>query len=338
MPVDNPFHDARRGSRAFTLVELLIVIGILGLLIALLLPAVQAAREAARRVQCASQLRQLGLAAHQHVLAKGSFPPGVEQWYFNSAVSHRGVPLFAFLLPYLEQSSALVKWDYRDPIHNAENGEKANTAVILPLLLCPSDEISTNPIKVSGRDWVYALTSYGGNGGTRSYFPMQSTADGVFHTTGEASEPARWQRAVTPRDIADGLSNTLLFGERSHSDLNYSTFNAAGWGEPLQEWGWWGASASRKMIGHVTLSAWAPLNYQLPFSYGERAGQTPPADSFSEFNSNYVDQRICAYGSNHPGGANMALADGSARFMPSALEWDILRRLSTRAGHEPAAE
>ncbi len=322
--------------RGFTLIELLVSIAIVGFLAALLLPAIQASREAARRTQCASQLRQLGVAATSHASARGSFPPGVRQWYFNTAVSHRGIPLFAYLLPYLEEANALVTWDYEDPINNANQGSRSHTAVVLPLLVCPSDDIQENPILMSSRNWVYALTSYGGNGGTRSYFPMQSTADGIFHTTGEASEPENFQRAVRPRQITDGLSKTILFGERSHIDLNYKTFNDAGWAESLDEWGWWGASTSRKMVGHVTMSAYAPINYRLPFSFAGRFGQNPPADSFSAFQY-YVDLRMCAYGSAHPEGANFCFADGSLRFFISDTDLSVLRALSTRDAAELTA-
>jgi prepilin-type N-terminal cleavage/methylation domain-containing protein/prepilin-type processing-associated H-X9-DG protein len=323
----------RLPSDGFTLIELLVVIAVLGILTAILIPAIQFAREAARRIECASRLKQLVIAATAHAEAKGHFPPGVEQWYFNEAVSHRGIPLFAFLLPYLEQQNALVAWDYDNPINNSNQGARSNTAVVIPVFLCPSDLIPRNPIVMTSRDWHYALASYGGNGGTRSYFPLQATADGIFHTTGEASEPKNYQEPVRPKDVADGLSHTLLLGERSHQDPNYLSFNQAGWGEPLNEQGWWGASNSRKMIGHVTMSTHAPINYRLPFSYANRVGKNPSADSFSQFQT-YVDLRLCAYGSGHPGGVNFAFGDGSVRFTSDQIEMSLLRALSTRAGGE----
>lgn len=325
-------HAACRFASGFTLVELLVVIAVIGVLVALLLPAVQSVRESGRRTQCATQLRQVGLATLAFVDTEKEFPAGIEQWYSGHAVSHRGVPLFAFLLPYLEEANVLDNWDYTDPMNNATGGAAAKTAIVLPLLVCPSDEILANPVVTDDRDWTYALTSYGGNGGTRSFMPERATVNGMFHTVGEASQPKQNQRTVRPRDVTDGLSKTLLFGERSHVDANYTSFNLAGWGEPLAEWGWWGASTSRKMIGHVTLSAWVQINFRLPFNYDGRNNQSPPANSFANFNREWDDRRMCAYGSEHPGGANFVLGDGSLRFLADEMELETLRAISTRAG------
>ncbi len=319
------------GRKAFTLVELLVVVAILGVLVGLMLPAIQAARESGRRAQCMNQLHQLGIAANAHASASQTFPPGVNQWFFNAAVTFRGVPLFVYLLPYLDGNALLKNWQYGDPMLNANQGSNSNTATIMPNLVCPSDEIVQNPIVFATGNWTYALGSYGGNGGTRSYFTTSATVDGVFHATGPASEPNPNQAAVRPENITDGLSHTLLFGERSHHDPNYKSFNAAGWGELLDQWGWWAASTDRKMIGHVTMSGYVPINYQLPFSYSNRAGQNPPADSFAQFQATYVDMRICAFGSCHPGGANFCFADGNGQFLATETELSLLQALCTRA-------
>jgi prepilin-type processing-associated H-X9-DG protein len=303
-------------------VELLVVLTIIGALAALLLPAVQAGREAARRTACANQLRQLGVAAASYVAAQGHFPPGVEQRDFNTAVRYRGVPLLAFLLPYFEHGAALAPWDYNDPMNNVNRGAQSPAAVVLPILVCPSDAVPQNPVRLRERDWAYALTSYGGNGGTRSYFPTLATADGMFHTTGPASEPAPHQQPVAPREVTGGLSGTLLFGERTHDDPNFAALANAGGGDRLDEWGWWGASTSRKMIGHVTMSAQAPLNFRLP-AYAP--GGAAPADLQAD-----IDRRLAAYGSEHPGGANFCLADGSGRFLSNDADDAIMNASSTR--------
>ena len=321
----------RPGRGAFTLTELLVVIALVGILLGLMLPAVQGAREAGRRVQCMNQLHQLGIAASAHVSEAGQFPPGISQRFFNASVTYRGIPLFVYLLPFMEGRSLVAHWQYGDPMLNAVQGNNSNTAAIVPNLICPSDVIAQNPIVFAGHGWTYALSSYGGNGGTRSYFPSSATVDGVFHTTGPASEPAANQAAVRPENITDGLSHTLLFGERSHQDPNYKSFNAAGWGELLDQWGWWAASTDRKMIGHVTMSGFVPINFQLPFSYSQRAGQNPPADTYAQFQATWVDMRICAFGSCHPGGANFCFADGSGQFLASATDLGTLRALCTRA-------
>ena len=137
------------------------------------------------------------------------------------------------------------------------------------------------------------------------------------------------QHPVRPSDVSDGLADkTLLFGERSHVDPNYQSFNDNGWGDPLAQQGWWGASTSRKMIGHVTMSAFVPINYRQPFSYANRAGQNPPADSFAEFSATYNDYRLCAYGSEHPGGAVFCFADGSTKSLASETSQEVLQALT----------
>jgi prepilin-type N-terminal cleavage/methylation domain-containing protein len=212
-----------RSRRAFTLVELLVVIAIIGILIALLLPAVQQAREAGRRTSCTSNLRQLGVAAHTYHDVHGKFPPGVHQISFAAAPRFRGITLFVHLLPYLEQTGLAAAWDRIDPLNNTVGGRMSRTAMVFNVLICPSDVIPLNPIDTGSGRW-YGLTSYGGNGGSRSYDPQFATNDGIFFVTGPGSQTAPNKQPVTMGEITDGSSHTILFGERNHQDLNHDSF------------------------------------------------------------------------------------------------------------------
>lgn len=325
-----PYAVVRHG---FTLVEVLVVIAIIGILIALLLPAVQSARESARRMQCANQLKQLALAAHSFHTTRGSFPPGVDH------SSRRGISLFVFLLPYFEQSNLHEQWNYANPNNNTLGGKQALAATVLPELICPSDQIPSNPMMNHGSGKWYGITSYGGNGGTRSFHPdcgMLMT-DGVFFTTGQYSFPQENQVPVCTADIRDGASNTLLFGERSHTDWNYDSFAAHGFEQTMGEYGYWTGSGGHLALGDVTLSSHARINYRVPITYDGRAAADPPVNSRADFRF-YADLRLCAFGSNHPGGANFAFADGSIHFLSESMELASLRVLSTRRGGEIVAE
>jgi prepilin-type N-terminal cleavage/methylation domain-containing protein/prepilin-type processing-associated H-X9-DG protein len=318
--------------RGVTLIELLVVVAIVGLLVALLLPAVQAARESARATTCRNHLHQLAIAALDHHEARGAFPPGVEQRHFATSPVHRGESLFVFLLPYLEDAPLADVWEHDDPMKNTIGGANARTATVVPVFLCPSDIVPTNPVAPAGL--YYALTSYTGNGGTYSYQAAHAATDGLFHTTGPAAEPSIAQRPVTLADVTDGASNTLLFGERDHTDGNYETFTAAGgWTTGLTNWGWWAPSGGRRAIGHVVGSSVAPINHLFPVSFAHRQSAVPPIHSGTDFDY-HSDRRLSAWGSRHPGGAHFALADGSVRLVSDDLPLHLLQSLSTRAGEE----
>ena len=304
--------------RGMTLVELLVVIAIIAALAALLLPAVQAAREASPRTTCQNNLKQLALATLNHHNARLALPAGQEQTLFNLPPVYRGFSLFSYLLPYLEESDRTLLSAQTDPLQNTAGGTSANTAAVLGMFVCPSDVLDTNPI-LTPQGWYYALTSYGGSGGTHPCFPSSATADGLFHATGPASEPKLNQRSVRLANVTDGTSNTLMLGERNHFDSNFESFATAGWIDHLGQWGWWGASAGRECIGHVTMSAFAPINYQLPFNFAGRLNVNPPITNTLIFQP-YFDLRICAWGSNHQGGAEPGLCRrlGALRERPGA--------------------
>jgi len=326
--------------KAFTLVELLVVIAIIGILVALLLPAVQAAREAARRMSCTNNLKQLALATHNYHDAMGSFPAGILlSQYDASKGKYRGASLFVFLLPYIEQVSLHAQWDFTNPNNNFKGGLESRAAMG-PDLLCPSEPESENPLHYTTRltgssmDRYIKVTSYAGNAGTRSYHPDSGflQTDGVFFGAGPGSQPDPNQEPVRLADITDGTSSTLLFGERSRWDPNYNTFAAQGWDWELRYYGNW-CGTSRKALSHFTLSSYSPINYRLPFSYADRAIASPPANTASDFKY-YIDLRVCAFGSSHPGGANVALADGSVRFLWETIPLMTFRALSTRQDGE----
>jgi prepilin-type N-terminal cleavage/methylation domain-containing protein/prepilin-type processing-associated H-X9-DG protein len=315
-----------RARPAFTLIELLVVIAIIGVLIGLLLPAVQAAREASRRAQCVNNLKQIALAAHNYESALGVFPPGQIKVQFPTTPRFRGFSLFVNMLPYLDQQPLYNRWNFANPMDNVE-GTTANTSFVLGILLCPSDEIPQNPVSSSSTRW-YAISSYGGSGGSQSHPPGSLSSDGIFHASGPAAPGFRQVRVA---DVRDGLSNTLFFGERNHVDPNYDTFVAPGWViEPMGQWGWWAPSGGNFGLSDVTMSTVAPINFRIGFTHANRPPSVGGAADFAAYDA----QRVGSFGSQHPGGANFALGDGSVRFLKDSTAETVLRALGTRAGNE----
>ncbi len=180
-------HFPRRQSprEGFTLIELLVVIATISLLIGLMLPSVQQARESARRVECCNHLKQIALAAHNHHEIKGHFPPGM--WY-PIAMSGRyakGTTLWVELFPYMEQANLQKTWDYDDNSNNVAGGANAAQAQVIKLLLCPSDPLP-DPVtyleRTGSEAWAmgyYGVSSYGGNAGTQS-FPSGKDPSAAF--------------------------------------------------------------------------------------------------------------------------------------------------------------
>ena len=314
--------NKHRRQLGFTLIELLVVITIIGVLVSLLLPAVQSSREAARRTSCQSNLKQLALATHSFHVMKQRFPIGLVAVDGAALDFAGGTNLWIEMLPHVEEANLKVKWDYDDYRNNIAGGYTATSAQVVAVLLCPSDPLPTpvHDLQLDPPyDWmngVYGLGSYGGNAGTRSFGndTLPQSEDGVFF------KRSRVRMAM----ITDGSSHTLLFGERSHEDPEYDRlteeFDPGMW--PLASWGAWCSAAHEfGSQADVLLGSIVPINYTVP-----------PSTDGGEWE--WEDARLSAFGSGHPGGANFAFADGSARFIAEDLPLDQLQALSTRAGEE----
>ena len=200
--------------KAFTLVELLVVIAIIGILIALLLPAVQAAREAARRMQCSNNLKQMGLAIHNYASAHTIFPPGSRGAYKHA--------LFTVILPYMEHNAIYEMIDLTQPTYAVASAEARFTEI--SEYICPSFTgervIGTRETSVN----IYsagALVTYQGVGGARGKAgeTTKASAYGDMPNNGLFA----WEKERRPRDVPDGLSNTFAIGEFVHEDSSMST-------------------------------------------------------------------------------------------------------------------
>lgn len=333
-----------RGARprGFTLVELLVVIAIIGVLIALLLPAVQAARESARRAQCINHLKQLGLAAHAHHDVREAFPIGM---LMKPGLSYTKTTFFLELLPYLEQRPLHELWDFDNQVANVVT--RPLSATIIPGFLCPSDIFYENPFTLPGGPQafpgqsaagalggLYSGTSYAGNYGEGSYyfkfsqFPVRP--NGIFFMTGPdatlAGPPGvhalvanhRNLSPVAIQNITDGTSSTIMMGEKYHSDPYFDTWTSGNSGLKMHQVSAWAWSGGTKGSAMLFCSSAVPINKSV------RYYTSVPNDIAAQ------DRRFNGWGSGHPGGVNFLMCDGSARFVSEQLDQVTLSRLSTR--------
>jgi prepilin-type N-terminal cleavage/methylation domain-containing protein/prepilin-type processing-associated H-X9-DG protein len=325
-------HFPRRGvprglPRAFTLVELLVVIAIIGVLIALLLPAVQAARESARRAMCLNNLKQFGVAMHNYESAKKEFPQGRNQW-------PQVVSAPARLLAYVEQASLE---ELVDPNGTLTLGGPNDAAAknLVPLLVCPSD-----PQKGQVPGSAYFGTNYAACNGTGT---ITDAAGNVTYPTIAGGNGVFAQRPVKLAEILDGTSNTAAFSESLIGDgaaisampthpqqIRLVVLEVPGGSDPTPAAcdggsGVWNPRRGEQWInGH--------FGHTL---YNHYYAPNPPGKW--DCGNGSHNKALSTARSNHPGGVNLLLCDGSVRFVRDTIALGIWRALSTRNGGEPVS-
>jgi len=320
-------------ARGMTLVELLVVIAIIGILISLMLPAVQAARETARRMSCGNNMRQIGIAMQNHHAAKDKLPPG------SVAKEYREVPntpwtfyrwsALAQLTPYLEQSNAYNTLDLSKPLYTVtfsvtpENAYGAS--LIVPLFLCPSDRGERVHSQFGPTNYATCAGS-GGGGGT----PLKT--DGIFYVNSETR--------IT--DIKDGSSNTVALSEsllgvsgsaaRDPQSAYRFTFAApltvAACDRPLS----WNYADPRGF-------SWVNGEYRNTLYNHFLAPNSPVTDCIGVRMGGGPDVIYTPFGwrgarSNHPGGVNTLRADGSLGFTSNTIDMTAWQAHATRNGSE----
>ena len=337
--------------RGFTLIELLVVIAIIGVLIALLLPAVQAAREAARRAQCINNLKQMGLALHNYHDSTSSLPWGAGPWGNSDWSMH------VMMLPYIEQI----------PMYNGTNFnagmafDPANTTTwhsTISSFLCPSD-----PDRLT---WADGHVNYMGNAGSapNSFYGGGSTGSqqggqyaGIFQfvgldTNGNASGPGPQSRTVIGfRDVLDGLSQTAAVSERVKgvgqnnnqlNDVTVPSSTVVNGSDP-------GANDNSPQTFYGTCKASGDVNHGgTAFGSGDAAGGRWWIGYAPDSRYNHVmtpNLWSCGYNngtgfgaytasSRHPAAVNVLFCDGSTRSIKSSVQPFVWWALGTRAGNE----
>jgi len=324
----------RQPQTGFTLIELLVVIAIIGLLVALLLPAVQSARESARRTQCTNNLKQIGLAFLSFEATRHYFPtaytalPTPDPAVSNKSVASYGPSAFVVVLPFLEQAtvSGLILQTGNTSFFNPANlpapvGTNTAYSTPLPGFLCPSAQGNptvdyTTALAASFNNFGLTISYPDGMiFGRSDYAPDAGTELGAMGITITAAGGIIAQPPASPtrfKDITDGASNTILAVEDAGRPTFYGNLGVVNAGPNPQGGG-----------------AWAdPLNYiATNGSMDDGTGFVPGTCAVNCSN----DSEIYSF---HPGGSNVAWGDGSVSFIPDTLTLQDIAALLSRAGGE----
>jgi prepilin-type N-terminal cleavage/methylation domain-containing protein/prepilin-type processing-associated H-X9-DG protein len=279
----------------FTLIELLVVIAIMAILIGLLVPAVQKVREAAARIQCQNNLKQIGLALHNFHDNNQRFPSGlmVPVGTANGAIFPSSCPRcsqppvpngfgswLTMILPYVEQQNLYAQCgnlssNFTQREYSYCGSPTAPGASVVKTYTCPSDYIPQSTIQYS--TFYFGVNSYFGNAGTKAWPVSVASLNGVLY----------YNSSVKITGITDGTSNTFLAGERYSKDRNVQDTDLADW----RGWAWTNYNSGGDSLGDTSY----PIN--------SRAAQIG------------TDARKCNFGSGHSGGANFVMCDGSVHFV-----------------------
>jgi prepilin-type N-terminal cleavage/methylation domain-containing protein len=311
-----------RFPRGFTLVELLVVIAIIGVLVALLLPAVQAAREAARRSQCSNNLRQMGLALHNYHDTHLAFPINYRPKGTTGANDYATWSWMQGILPYIEQANLYNTMSISERMSLPNNLKVAETPI--KTYLCPSDGLTRggmmpgrsdgggtkavqNYKACSGAAWNWAFI----NMNNVRWGPTESNGltkcDGLLCSNSQGTPPSdmSWVAKNMTRfpTVTDGTSNTFAIGEAIPAWSN---------------WTWWYCQNA------AVATCGIPLNY--------KRGLEKLELSAANWNRNY------SFYSLHPSGANFGMTDASVRFVPDNIDLNLYRALATTEGGESVGD